>query len=150
VSCPSFSSPVHNPPRLVKLVNNFRSHAQILTFPNMTFYGGDLRARASPTVVNVFEQWRHHPRPRRRFPVIFHAIAGQDEREAASPSYFNRLEAIQVKNYVQLLLQEGKVGAYLRLAPIQMYRLMVRQRRRISVSSPRTVRHWSPFMPHIC
>jgi helicase MOV-10 len=112
VSCPSFSSPVHNPPRLVKLVNNFRSHAQILTFPNMTFYGGDLRARASPTVVNVFEQWRHHPRPRRRFPVIFHAIAGQDEREAASPSYFNRLEAIQVKNYVQLLLQEGKVGGF--------------------------------------
>jgi helicase MOV-10 len=43
---------------------------------------------------------------------MFHAIAGNDEREASSPSYFNRLEASQVKNYVQLLLAGGQVGSY--------------------------------------
>jgi helicase MOV-10 len=77
----------------------------------MTFYGGDLRAHADPHKVNAFENWRHHPRPKRKFPIMFHAIAGQDEREASSPSFFNRLEATQVKNYVRMLLDEGKVGA---------------------------------------
>jgi helicase MOV-10 len=89
---------------IVKLVKNFRSHPQILDFPNRTFYGGDLQAHADSQVVDTFVQWRH--------PVMFHAIAGNDEREASSPSYFNRLEASQVKNYVQLLLAGGQVGSY--------------------------------------
>jgi helicase MOV-10 len=95
----------------VKLVKNFRSHSQILDFPNRTFYGGDLQAHADPKVVDAFVQWKHLPQPTRRFPVVFHAVAGQDEREASSPSYFNRLEASQVKQYVQILLASGKVGS---------------------------------------
>jgi helicase MOV-10 len=93
----------------VKLVKNFRSHPHILEFPNRTFYGGDLRAHADPRVVDTFVEWKHHPRPKRRFPVVFHAISGKDEREASSPSYFNRLEASQVKSYVKMLLA-GQVG----------------------------------------
>jgi helicase MOV-10 len=96
--------------RYVKLVKNFRSHPRILEFPNRTFYDNELEACAHREVVDVFEQWRHLPRPDRRFPVIFHAIAGQDEREASSPSFFNRLEAIQVKAYVDLLMAEGNIG----------------------------------------
>jgi helicase MOV-10 len=97
--------------RYVKLVQNFRSHPRILEFPNRWFYELELEPCASRSAVNAFERWRHHPRPSRRFPIIFHAVAGQDEREESSPSYFNRLEAIQVKSYVRLLVDEGAVGA---------------------------------------
>jgi helicase MOV-10 len=58
----------------------------------------------------MFVKWKHHPRPNRRFPVVFHAISGNDEREASSPSYFNRLEASQVKSYVKMLLTGGNIG----------------------------------------
>jgi helicase MOV-10 len=99
----------------VKLVQNFRSHPRILEFPNRWFYELELEPCADRAAVGAFERWRHHPRPGRRFPVIFHAIAGQDEREASSPSYFNRLEAIQVKSYVRLLVDEGIVGTACRI-----------------------------------
>ena len=42
-----------------------------------------------------------------RFPVVFHAISGTNEREASSPSYFNIDEASQVKAYVQALLGDA-------------------------------------------
>lgn len=41
--------------------------------------------------------------PNKAFPIVFHAIAGKDEREAASPSFFNRDEASQVKEYITKL-----------------------------------------------
>ena len=39
-------------------------------------------------------------------PVVFHAIAGEDEREEASPSYFNIDEATEVVEYVLELLRD--------------------------------------------
>ncbi len=42
-----------------------------------------------------------------KFPVVFHAISGLNEREASSPSYFNIDEAAQVKAYCQALLQDA-------------------------------------------
>jgi helicase MOV-10 len=44
---------------------------------------------------------------------MFHAISGNDEREASSPSYFNRHEASQVKNYVKILLAGRDISAYI-------------------------------------
>ncbi|KAJ7931319.1 RNA helicase [Mycena leptocephala] len=66
---------------VVKLTKNFRSHNAILKFPNERFYGGELQ----------------------QLPIVFHAIKGKDDREAASPSFFNIDEVSQVKEYIQSL-----------------------------------------------
>ncbi|KAM5534621.1 hypothetical protein V8D89_011716 [Ganoderma adspersum] len=71
-----------------KLLKNYRSHEAILWYPNEKFYDNELET-FSPT-----------------FPVVFHAISGKNEREAPSPSWFNRMEAIQVKAYVTVLVQD--------------------------------------------
>lgn len=41
--------------------------------------------------------------------MIFHAIAGKDDREAHSPSFFNILEVLQVKRYVELLRSDRRI-----------------------------------------
>jgi helicase MOV-10 len=43
-------------------------------------------------------------RRRRTFPIIFHALVGQDEREKSSPSWFNVPEVKLVGAYVNALL----------------------------------------------
>lgn len=48
--------------------------------------------------------------PNPKFPVVFHAIPGEDLREASSPSFFNIREVIQVKSYVEMLLDLGICG----------------------------------------
>ena len=42
----------------------------------------------------------------RKFPVVFHAISGENERESSSPSYFNIDEATEVVDYVKELLRD--------------------------------------------
>ncbi|KAK2465577.1 hypothetical protein APHAL10511_002469 [Amanita phalloides] len=86
---------------IVKLVQNFRSHGAILKFPNERFYGGDLEKCADASVTDAYVS--SSLLPAKEFPVIFHAVAGRDERESHSPSFFNIDEAIQVKAYVQAL-----------------------------------------------
>jgi helicase MOV-10 len=93
---------------LVKLVKNFRSHPEILKFPNEQFYRGDLRSCGRTDIINSFAQWRELPTA--GFPIIFHDVSGKDEREATSPSYFNIDEIIQVKEYVKLLLNLEQSG----------------------------------------
>jgi hypothetical protein len=56
----------------------------------------------------MLENWSELRRT--RFPVIFHAVAGQDAREAFSPSYFNVDEITQVKQYIKLLLENSRIG----------------------------------------
>ncbi|PVF97087.1 P-loop containing nucleoside triphosphate hydrolase protein [Serendipita vermifera] len=86
---------------IVKLVKNFRSHPAILRFPNERFYKGELEAHADPSIINSLLRSSCVVAP--GFPVVFHAIAGKDMREANSPSFFNVEEASLVKNYVQRL-----------------------------------------------
>jgi helicase MOV-10 len=92
--------------RIVKLVKNYRSHPRILDFPNREFYRGDLVA-CGGNVINTYKNWEHLPK--NGFPVIFHAVAGEDMREASSPSYFNVDEITQVKLYVKLLLSDTNI-----------------------------------------
>lgn len=45
------------------------------------------------------------------FPIIFHGVCGEDEREAKSPSFFNTAEIEVVVQYLQKLLQnQGRRG----------------------------------------
>jgi helicase MOV-10 len=91
---------------VVKLVKNFRSHKAILQFPNDQFYGGDLVSCGEPATINSFLKCPFLPG--KRFPIVFHAVSGKDDREASSPSFFNIEEILQVKYYVQKLKEQGK------------------------------------------
>lgn len=93
--------------RVIQLVQNFRSHPAILGFPNYHFYSNTLQASADPAVMDsyigsgILEN--------QDFPIIFHAVSGYDDREASSPSFFNSLEALKVKEYVQMLRSDRRV-----------------------------------------
>jgi len=41
------------------------------------------------------------------FPVIFHGVMGKEEREASSPSFFNRWEVDQLMDYVKKLMEKS-------------------------------------------
>jgi len=51
-------------------------------------------------------------------PIIFHAMQGKDEREASSPSFFNVLEASEVKAYVQRLKEDTRLALSMLILPI--------------------------------
>ncbi|KAH6909394.1 RNA helicase [Coprinopsis sp. MPI-PUGE-AT-0042] len=95
---------------VVKLIKNYRSHPAILKFPNEQFYAGDLEAWASAATINAFLNSPLLPK-NPKFPVVFHAVAGKDDREASSPSFFNVDEVLQVKSYVQTLMEGSKFRA---------------------------------------
>lgn len=65
------------------------------------------------------------------FPVIFHGVTGIDEREASSPSFFNRAEVEVLMDYVKKLLQTQAKKGLATIAPrdigiIAPYRKQVR------------------------
>jgi helicase MOV-10 len=91
---------------VVKLVKNFRSHKAILQFPNERFYRGDLVSCGDPAIINSYLKCPYLPS--KKFPIVFHAVSGEDGREASSPSFFNLDEVLQVQNYVQKLKKAGK------------------------------------------
>ncbi|KAJ7746485.1 P-loop containing nucleoside triphosphate hydrolase protein [Mycena maculata] len=86
---------------VVKLTKNFRSHNAILKFPNEHFYKGELQQCGDANVINSY--LGSPILLCKTFPIVFHAISGKDDREASSPSFFNRAEASQVKAYVESL-----------------------------------------------
>ncbi|KAH9948069.1 P-loop containing nucleoside triphosphate hydrolase protein [Amylocystis lapponica] len=86
---------------VVKLVQNFRSHQAILTFPNKEFYRNELQCCGTPRVINRFIG--SSTLVKNNFPIVFHAIPGKDDREASSPSFFNAHEILQVREYVEKL-----------------------------------------------
>ncbi|RDX46171.1 P-loop containing nucleoside triphosphate hydrolase protein [Lentinus brumalis] len=88
----------------VKLVKNFRSHPAILNYPNERFYNGELEVCGSASTINAF--LGSSQLPKRTFPIIFHAISGENERKSTSPSYFNIDEATEVVDYVKELLRD--------------------------------------------
>ena len=52
-------------------------------------------------------RWDCLPNP--TFPIVFHGIAGKDEREASSPSFFNIDEASTVTEYVTKLYEDRRL-----------------------------------------
>lgn len=87
-------------------MKNFRSHKAILQFPNDRFYHGDLVSCGEAAVIKSMLKWPYVPC--KKFPIVFHAVSGKDEREASSPSFFNVDEVLQVQYYVRKLKEDGK------------------------------------------
>ncbi|XP_048467759.1 putative helicase MOV-10 [Rhincodon typus] len=85
------------------------SHPSILRIPNELFYDNELKAEADTLISHSYCQWQHLPK--KNFPVIFHGLLGEDQREEKSPSFFNLDEIDQVLNYLKkLLTNQGKKG----------------------------------------
>ena len=90
--------------RVVKLVKNYRSHEAILAFPNARFYANELVTCAPDEKRNAC--LNASVLVNKKYPVVFHSISGTNERESTSPSYFNALEAEQVKHYIEELVAD--------------------------------------------
>lgn len=93
---------------ITKLLKNYRSHPAILKLPNEMFYDGELQVWADEVMRESLCDWEKLPRP--GFPVMFHGVTGQDQREERSPSFFNAEEVSIVWTYVNSLLTEKKRG----------------------------------------
>ena len=100
-------------PRLVKLVQNYRSHASILAFPNAKFYRNELvRCASQDKTHRVVGKWKGLVKE--DFPVVFHSVRGNDARDKSSPSYYNTDEVLVVKEHIQSLLGDRslRLGAF--------------------------------------
>lgn len=95
------------PPELVTLlVNNYRSHPHILKLPNEMFYRDQLVPMGDVFTTHSMARWEHLPQ--KGFPMLFHAVDGENTREGTSPSWFNPQEAMVVVEYVRKLAEESK------------------------------------------
>jgi helicase MOV-10 len=93
--------------RVVRLTQNFRSHAEILRFPNGRFYDNVLHPCADPRIINSYIG--SSLLVNKNFPIVFRALSGQDDREASSPSFFNAMEVLEVKAYIEQLRSSREV-----------------------------------------
>ncbi|KAI9061625.1 P-loop containing nucleoside triphosphate hydrolase protein [Trametes sanguinea] len=103
---PVYNSATGHGRSFVKLVKNFRSHNAILEYPNEQFYGGELQVCGSHDIINSL--LGSPVLVNARWPVVFHYISGQDERESTSPSYFNIDEATEVLENIKTLLNDRR------------------------------------------
>ncbi|XP_026223832.1 putative helicase mov-10-B.2 [Anabas testudineus] len=87
---------------VTKLLRNYRSHPAILKIPNELFYKGELQPYALKKNCNSYCMWERLPK--KGFPLIFHGVAGTDERDANSPSVYNMAEVAVLKEYLKSLI----------------------------------------------
>ncbi|XP_053100870.1 helicase MOV-10 isoform X2 [Hemicordylus capensis] len=106
----------YNPQFVTKLLRNYRSHAAILKFPNEKFYDGELQEHGNHLITHSYCTWKELVK--QGFPIIFHGVCGEDQREERSPSFFNTAEINVLIGYLKKLLLEdqGKKGLA-RIAP---------------------------------
>ncbi|XP_062514380.1 putative helicase MOV-10 [Corticium candelabrum] len=124
------SSTHYNPHVLTKLLQNYRSHPDILCIPNETFYNNELKVKADPLVRTSLCRWEHLPK--QDFPIIFHGIEGEDQREENSPSFFNPQEAIIVHRYIAQLIGSRGIRVNAReIGVISPYRKQVEKIRTV-------------------
>ncbi|KAG9120974.1 hypothetical protein FRC07_003275, partial [Ceratobasidium sp. 392] len=95
-------------PKIVKLLQNYRSHPAILRFSNIAFYKNELEPHADSIITRSLEYFSELPKD--GFPIIFHSICGHNMQEAKSPSFFNVDEATLVRHYVHELLSNRRLG----------------------------------------
>ncbi|KAI1893092.1 hypothetical protein AGOR_G00140310 [Albula goreensis] len=122
---------------VTKLLRNYRSHPAILKLPNEMFYEGELQVYADEILRNSYCTWEHLPK--KGFPVIFHGVAGKDERESNSPSFFNRNEIDIIVDYLKKLLDTQAKKGLAKITPreigiIAPYRKQVQKIRKAITS----------------
>jgi len=98
---------------ITKLVKNFRSHKELLTIPKMLYYDDELDACADERMAESCLNFPGLPEEARRkkVPLVFHGVIGQDLKEETSPSFFNIEEVVIVLDYIRQIcdMKENKV-----------------------------------------
>ncbi|XP_035864328.1 putative helicase mov-10-B.1 isoform X1 [Sander lucioperca] len=100
---------------VTKLLRNYRSHPAILKIPNELFYNGELQPYAHKEKCNSYCKWERLPK--KGFPLIFHGVAGTDERDASSPSVYNMAEVEVLKEYLKTLVDHLKRKGVTKIQP---------------------------------
>ncbi|XP_042321796.1 helicase MOV-10 [Sceloporus undulatus] len=100
----------YNTQFVTKLLRNYRSHPAILKYPNDKFYDGELQEHGDHAITHSYCKWKELVK--QGFPIIFHGVCGEDQREGNSPSFFNTTEISVLIDYLKKLLLEdrGKKG----------------------------------------
>jgi len=94
---------------ITKLIQNYRSHEDLLSVPNELFYDGELVASAPRDVQDAFIGWSELPNP--HFPLIFKGIVGLETRGEEGVSFYNVEEALTVVNYLEKVVKTlGRSG----------------------------------------
>lgn len=83
---------VYNPSYITKLVKNFRSHPRIIQVSNELFYENQLVAAGDPKKIKKAENWRLLPK--KKFPIIFHGVEGEEKRDPKSFRFVFQLDPI--------------------------------------------------------
>jgi superfamily I DNA and/or RNA helicase len=97
----------YNPTYIVKLLNCYRCHPQILKVSNESFYDNELIAAADPIKTQSMFRWEGLLN--KTFPLIFHGVEGENKQENSSPSWFNTSEVEICLDYVQQLRASMKM-----------------------------------------
>ncbi|NXO09196.1 SDE3 helicase, partial [Oriolus oriolus] len=129
----------YDPQFITKLLWNYRSHEAILRIPNELFYDNELKVCKSDglDIRNLYCTWEELPK--KGFPIIFHGVCGEDQREAKSPSFFNTAEIEVLVHYLKKLLQSRGKGSCPTVSPkeigiISPYRKQVEKIRKAITS----------------
>ncbi|KYO27871.1 helicase MOV-10 [Alligator mississippiensis] len=122
---------------VTKLLRNYRSHAAIFEIPNELFYEGELQEHADRGITHSYCAWPELPK--QGFPIIFHGVQGEDQREEKSPSFFNVAEIDAVVTYLKKLLKSQAKKGVPRISPkdigiISPYRKQVEKIRKAITS----------------
>ena len=91
----------HLEDHVVQLVDNYRSHPGIIAVPSTLFYGNSLRAMSDRSSLLSWKELRGA-----KVPMLARHVAGLQDREASSPSWFNGLEARTVVEYIVKLIND--------------------------------------------
>ncbi|KZT64425.1 P-loop containing nucleoside triphosphate hydrolase protein [Daedalea quercina L-15889] len=94
---------------IMKLIKHFRSHPAIISYSNRRFYANELLPCGDPAITHSMLRSVVLDGLNPEFPIVFHGIAGRDEQEEGSPSYFNIAEASLVAQYCDELISDRKV-----------------------------------------
>ncbi|XP_060925046.1 putative helicase mov-10-B.1 [Limanda limanda] len=129
---------------VTKLLRNYRSHAAILKIPNELFYDNEVQEFADKLDRETYCNWE--PLPKKGFPVIFHEVIGNAEREANSPSYFNVAEIEVIVDYLTKLMETQEKNGLPKLTAkdigiIAPYRKQVEKIQK-ALKSARALRQW--------
>ena len=92
---------LYNARYITKLLDNYRSHAELLTVPNKLFYHSELVPCAAEAQQNLLLGFKQLPNP--AVPFVFIGTDGQNCQEADSASFFNPDEVIEVVRQVRAL-----------------------------------------------
>lgn len=126
---------IYNAQFITKLLQNYRSHEQLLSLPSRLFYGDELKACANKTEVGSMLRWKRLPK--QGFPLIFLSVKGKCQREKFS--YFNMEEAQLTVDYAAFLVND-KAAKATEISVITPYRKQIAKIEHLKKSSLKDVK----------